>query len=124
MDNLGTHIKELEDKINSLYQLVERIGTKVNTLSEQKQTTSSPYSMNSFSAYSEQNGGKSNGETAYSISHKDVLLDDSARGQNNTKKEKDLAPEIQIRRLTAQLTAAYNRIAALEEQLLTYRIKS
>ena len=32
--------------------------------------------------------------------------------------ERSLAPETQIRRLTAQLTAAYNRIAALEEQLL------
>jgi hypothetical protein len=33
-------------------------------------------------------------------------------------REQDLSPQIQIQRLTAQLTAAYNRIAALEEQLL------
>ncbi|WP_287130203.1 hypothetical protein [Candidatus Cyanaurora vandensis] len=32
-----------------------------------------------------------------------------------------LSPEAQIQRLTAQLTAAYNRIAALEEQLLNKR---
>jgi hypothetical protein len=36
--------------------------------------------------------------------------------------DKLLTPEIQIQRLTAQLTAAYNRIAALEEQLLLKRI--
>ena len=36
--------------------------------------------------------------------------------------EKIISPEIQIQRLTAQLTAAYNRIAALEEQLLRERI--
>jgi hypothetical protein len=36
--------------------------------------------------------------------------------------DKNLTPEIQIQRLTAQLTAAYNRIAALEEQLMKDRI--
>ncbi|MEN9203413.1 MAG: hypothetical protein Q6K80_07005 [Thermostichus sp. DG_1_6_bins_120] len=35
----------------------------------------------------------------------------------------DLAPEAQVQRLSAQLTAAYNRIAALEEQLLAQRLK-
>ncbi len=35
----------------------------------------------------------------------------------------DLAPEAQIQRLSAQLTAAYNRIAALEEQLLAQRLR-
>jgi len=34
----------------------------------------------------------------------------------------DLPLEGQIQRLTAQLTAAYNRIAALEEQLLSQRL--
>jgi hypothetical protein len=38
-------------------------------------------------------------------------------------REQDLSPQIQIQRLTAQLTAAYNRIAALEEQLLAKRWK-
>jgi hypothetical protein len=38
-------------------------------------------------------------------------------------REQDLSPQIQIQRLTAQLTAAYNRIAALEEQLLAKRRK-
>ncbi len=43
---------------------------------------------------------------------------------SNPPKYNSFADEIQIRRLTAQLTAAYNRIAALEEQLLSYRIHS
>lgn len=42
---------------------------------------------------------------------------------DNQVKEQDLAPQFQIQRLTAQLTAAHNRIAALEEQLLTKRWK-
>ena len=36
----------------------------------------------------------------------------------------EFASDIQIQRLTAQLTAAYNRIASLEEQLISKRIKS
>lgn len=56
------------------------------------------------------------------ITNKDVLPDEtemttrapSANGRL-------LSPEAQIQRLTAQLTAAYNRIAALEEQLMARR---
>jgi hypothetical protein len=36
--------------------------------------------------------------------------------------ERQITTDIQIQRLTAQLTAAYNRIAALEEQLMRQRI--
>jgi predicted nucleic acid-binding Zn-ribbon protein len=43
-------------------------------------------------------------------------------GQNNI--DSELTPEIQIRRLTAQLTAAYQRIAELEEQLMAKRVYS
>lgn len=122
MDKLNSHIKELEGKINSLHQLVERIDTKVNNLSDCKKTTIEPYSIGSVDGYGERSG--TGLESSHSMSHKDILTDDAGRDRNSTTQEKDLAPEIQIRRLTAQLTAAYNRIAALEEQLLTYRIKS
>ena len=54
--------------------------------------------------------------------HKDILADDDRAGGDRTQGEKDLTPEIQIQRLTAQLTAAYNRIAALEEQLLSRHV--
>jgi hypothetical protein len=36
--------------------------------------------------------------------------------------DRPLTPEIQVQRLSAQLTAAYGRIAALEEQLLARRM--
>ncbi len=49
--------------------------------------------------------------------HKDILLDDDDLDSHRS--DRPLAPEIQIQRLTAQLTAAYNRIAALEDQLLS-----
>ncbi|KGF72314.1 hypothetical protein DO97_09400 [Neosynechococcus sphagnicola sy1] len=54
------------------------------------------------------------------MTHKDVLVDST--GMETQGGERSLSPEIQIQRLTAQLTAAYNRIAALEEQLLAHRM--
>jgi hypothetical protein len=56
------------------------------------------------------------------LEHKDVLIDGVYLEMNRQSGERNLSPEIQIQRLTAQLTAAYNRIAALEEQLLRERI--
>jgi hypothetical protein len=43
---------------------------------------------------------------------------------NSLDSDQELAGDLQLQRLTAQLTAAYNRIAALEEQLLSARINS
>ncbi|MGF1538172.1 MAG: hypothetical protein ACFB4J_17045 [Elainellaceae cyanobacterium] len=54
--------------------------------------------------------------------HKDVLVDDAYGDIDSSCSESTLSPEVQTQRLTAQLTAAYNRIAALEEQLLDCRI--
>lgn len=56
------------------------------------------------------------------LEHKDVLVDGIFTDINFQGGDRHLTPEIQIQRLTAQLTAAYNRIAALEEQLLLKRI--
>ena len=60
--------------------------------------------------------------TEWIIAQQDILIDSSGvEISHHQIKEQDLAPQIQIQRLTAQLTAAYNRIAALEEQLLAKR---
>lgn len=56
------------------------------------------------------------------IDSKDILLDGDRYTPDSTQSERTLAPEMQIQRLTAQLTAAYGRIAALEEQLLARRM--
>ncbi len=58
------------------------------------------------------------------IAQQDILIDSSGvEISHHQIKEQDLSPQVQIQRLTAQLTAAYNRIAALEEQLLAKRWK-
>lgn len=56
------------------------------------------------------------------LSIKDVLSDDEEiSSRPPSANGRSLSPEVQIQRLTAQLTAAYNRIAALEEQLMARR---
>ncbi|MEO0407987.1 MAG: hypothetical protein AAF289_11610 [Cyanobacteria bacterium P01_A01_bin.135] len=63
-------------------------------------------------------------QTLKSQGHKDILADDAYVDIDSNYTERSLTPEVQTQRLMAQLTAAYNRIAALEEQLLDCRIKS
>lgn len=56
------------------------------------------------------------------LRHKDILEDDTHHSDSDLVLQNHyLAPDMQVQRLTAQLTAAYNRIAALEEQLLSQR---
>lgn len=61
----------------------------------------------------------------YQGTHKDILSDDYyVNSSTMVREETMLSADIQIQRLTAQLTAAYNRIAALEEQLLSKRMRA
>lgn len=54
----------------------------------------------------------------HSFTHKDILEEDS----NITCQNDQIPCEWQVGRLSAQLTTAYERIAALEKQLLSQRI--
>lgn len=121
MEPVQKQVITLSQKVDALYQVIDELNAKVATaLSECR--------LSPASATNAQ-GLDSNGhyvEPTYkafrpTMEHKDVLADGTAL-DNHQSREKDLTPEIQIQRLTAQLTAAYNRIAALEEQLLAQRI--
>ncbi len=124
MDTLQIQISELTDKIDRLHQIIEQISHQVKELSlYQKQQQERDYqSLSNFEPTSSHFADLEERQE-YHLTHKDILIDDnSSTSSTASNSEQNLAPEIQIRRLTAQLTAAYNRIAALEEQLLTYRI--
>ena len=75
--------------------------------------------------YPEAYGVTMNLQTSTSTSteqHQDVLSDDEILSpQPPSTPEFDIPPQIQIRRLTTQLTSAYQRIAALEDQLMVQR---
>ena len=123
MDTLQIQIHDLQKKVDRLHELVERISSQINGLTaEQKQGIEEDYSFPPLASARHQRKSPKR-EALNSMSHKDILIDDTSNGSNTISgSEQELSPDIQIRRLTAQLTAAYNRIAALEEQLLSSRI--
>ena len=121
MDTVKIQISQLQDKTDRLYELVEQMNNRVNLLSNSQSLSVEPesYSLPNFASGVSYSDKKRKSD--YQLTHKDILVDDNNSTKSNSE---NLAPETQIRRLTAQLTAAYNRIAALEEQLLSYRIHS
>ena len=124
MDTLQVQIGDLRNKVDKLHELIEQIGKQVNALNNQqpKHQEQESYSLPSFTSNSHSIG--QDGASEYHLTHKDILVDDNSSTSSTNSSSENLSPDTQIRRLTAQLTAAYNRIAALEEQLLTYRIHS
>ncbi|MEL6493734.1 MAG: hypothetical protein AAFQ41_01260 [Cyanobacteria bacterium J06623_7] len=125
MDTLQIQISELREKIDLLHQLIAEIGGQVKNLNQHSanRVEQESYSLPSFAAGSGNLAGQTV-DSEYQLTHKDILVDDNSSTSSANSNSDNLAPDTQIRRLTAQLTAAYNRIAALEEQLLTYRIHS
>jgi hypothetical protein len=124
MESLEKQILTLSQKLDSLYQLIEKLDVKVSqTLS----ACSSGTIQSRENAPENQEIGtyqfKSHLSFNSELEHKDILTDGIYPDINRQAGDKLITPEIQIQRLTAQLTAAYNRIAALEEQLLRERIQ-
>ncbi len=126
MDTLQVQIAELRDKIDKMHESIEKIGAQIKVLTSQQQSTTrsqESYSLPNFTS-NPSNPLTQDKESEYQLTHKDILVDDNSSTSSTSSSSENLSPDTQIRRLTAQLTAAYNRIAALEEQLLTYRIHS
>jgi hypothetical protein len=123
MEQLQKQILILGHKVDALYQVIEQLDGKVSQAVSECALARTEAKDN----YLENNnaGGyqlKAQIRLNSDLEHKDVLTDSIYPEMNLQAGDKLLTPEIQIQRLTAQLTAAYNRIAALEEQLLLKRI--
>jgi hypothetical protein len=126
MDVLQTQMVELDRKVDRLNEIVERLSHQITVIASDKPQSEPEIDSLSFMSQSVSHSSTKAKHNYFGevMEHKDILLDDAnSRNNINPKNEQSLSPEIQIRRLTAQLTAAYNRIAALEEQLLACRIK-
>ena len=124
MEMLRQQVTVLTQQVEALYKLIENLNeklldsaneTKLNQQRNDRSGTVENDNASSYQSYSRLNA---------LLEHKDILLDDSYFDKNSQSVEKELTTDIQIQRLTAQLTAAYHRIAALEEQLLSKRIHS
>lgn len=129
MDQLHQQILALEQKVDRVYQVVEHLSRQVSEYySSQNPSTvltagavtaagTPQVEVGSVSAESHQIGGIEG-----FLEHKDVLLDtNEIVSPPNQTQIQPVSLDIQVRRLNTQLTAAYNRIAALEEQLLARR---
>jgi ssDNA-binding replication factor A large subunit len=125
MDLLQDQVTDLALKVDSMRQTIEHLSSQTTkVLSELKlqgreNAESSQLDANvsaNVGWYSQQRS-KLDEQTA----HKDVLVDVRFPETEQQSGDRFLSPEVQVQRLTAQLTAAYNRIAALEEQLLSKR---
>jgi hypothetical protein len=122
MDVVQQQIVTLSQKIDRLYQMVEQLSYKISAYQAE------PAQGNAVASSSLSDKPRSYRTPSLLDSvmeHKDVLLDgDREIADSQQNQEKGISADIQVQRLTAQLTAAYNRIAALEEQLLSRRIHS
>ena len=124
MEALRQQVTALTQQVEALYKLIENLNAKLlesaneTKLAQQHKDCSRKEGTDKTSPY------QSYRSLDAMLEHKDILLDDGYFDKNYQSLDKELTADIQIQRLTAQLTAAYNRIAALEEQLLAKRMHS
>ncbi|MEM6520273.1 MAG: hypothetical protein AAF722_13195 [Cyanobacteria bacterium P01_C01_bin.70] len=112
----------LTQKVDALHQLIDQVNYRVSEILSSSQSHSEVgVLLDDNSSAIQPNGQLQRGEAL--LMHKDILMDSVYLESESIGEDKALSPEIQIQRLTAQLTAAYNRIAALEEQLLASRVQ-
>ncbi len=124
MEPLQKQVLTLNNKVDALYQVIQQLEHKVSLALSTcySDTQDREASLDDSNTGSYQFKGHLNLNVG--MEHKDVLVDAIYTDINFQGGDRVLTPETQIQRLTAQLTAAYNRIAALEEQLLLNRIHS
>ena len=124
MELLQGQIFALTKKVEEMHRIIEQLNDKVsNYISVEKTNKYQPKETD----YDLQEANKLKEKYNYfdpDLEHKDVLVDDNYLNESSKNIDGEFASDIQIQRLTAQLTAAYNRIASLEEQLISKRIKS
>jgi hypothetical protein len=125
MDSLQDQVFALNIKVDALHQTLEQLGNQTaEILSVVKQFGANSNHGSSPDAPMRQTyqSYQSRSILDSDMDHKDILSDLTYPDSDSQGGDRSLTPEIQIQRLTAQLTAAYNRIAALEEQLLAKRL--
>lgn len=114
----------LHHKIDGLHQMIEQLSERITSVLSSEQSAIA-IGSSIDSQLMEMAHRSSSIASSYDdemVGHKDVISEPDYIDSDRSNSEHPLTSEVQIQRLTAQLTAAYNRIAALEEQLLAHRI--
>ena len=124
--SLEENIQALNFKVDQLHRIVLDLSQHIRTLTDKQPISLYGQDSQNYTTFGQQDVSleSSLDPVASRILHKDILIDEddnlSFWGLQN---EQPLTAEIQINRLTAQVTAACHRIAALEEQLIAQRAK-
>lgn len=121
MEPLQEQVTMLTEKVDALHQAIAQVNSRVSEILTTAQSRGVEGVIDdsvrpAVIPYSSLQRGDS------VLTHKDILVDSTYIDPERSGEETSLSSEVQIQRLTAQLTAAYNRIAALEEQLLASRV--
>ncbi|MFO7030840.1 hypothetical protein B9T07_12685 [Limnospira fusiformis CCALA 023] len=146
MDMLAEQVMTLTNKVDALYEVVMQLRGNIprddygfsemfsSTRTDEEALTDTCVVMEEADIDAPKHNGRLYAVPCQSIpvkgedyqgTHKDILSDDYyVNSSTMVSKETMLSADVQIQRLTAQLTAAYNRIAALEEQLLSKRMRA
>lgn len=112
---MNSRLDQTQVSVDTLQDLMSQLSTDVRSMLTSSSSSGLPMDMQRVGSYSKGFEGD--------VGHKDVLQDEGGMTTTGLS-DRVLGPDMQIRRLTAQLTAAYGRIAALEEQLLLRRVQS
>jgi hypothetical protein len=119
MQPVEKKIEILTNRVDDVYQILDRLHQHL--LPEARLTNTwcdNAQEANPESEMRQQFPQIDIQESSDWLIHQDVLIDSESSGSYR-RPATVLSPQSQIQRLTAQLTVAYNRIAALEEQLLS-----
>lgn len=119
MDIGPEKVAHLSNRVDTLHHLLEQIDCKVSDLLVRQDRSVDIGGRPKFGVSPPEKVIAN--RLSEALEHKDILNDEPHFGLDQLTGNQSLSLEVQVQRLTAQLTAAYNRIAALEEQLLTYR---
>ena len=127
--SLEEQVQTLNFKVDQLHRIVLDLSQQIRTLTDKQAIFFSDHDFQGSATIDRpyiplESSSEAIDQVASRIIHKDILIDEddnlSFWGLQN---EQPPTAEIQIHRLTAQVTAAYHRIAALEEQLMAQRTK-
>lgn len=122
MDSIQEQVGTLTSKVDALHQMLDQVNLQVTQILNQGHSGVESDTSSNRGQFPEEMIGATRSALDSVMEHKDILLDNNSyMTVERHNSEQELSPEVQIQRLTAQLTAAYNRIAALEEQLLASR---
>jgi hypothetical protein len=115
VETLQQQLTVVNTKIEVIHQKIEVISTQIEEL------LASVKSSDQSQTASEGGDYDSKLKPTRTQLHRDILIDEEPTPLVSTKGQA-ISQELQMQRLMAQLTAAYNRIAALEEQLMSQRL--